>query len=178
MLEAIEALGGIRYLSASHVHGYGALWQLQERFAPEQLALHKADLQLSKAFRVTHPFDDTWALAEGYTLHHVGGHYEGQSLLHDAHHRRVFCGDMFKVDQDAEGRAQALSAHKAFHKNIPLTAAELRHYRTVLAPLAFDSLCTPFEFAPEVGRALALAALDRMLAAPPAVTCYPLSELQ
>ncbi|WP_294190831.1 hypothetical protein, partial [uncultured Sphingomonas sp.] len=101
--------------------------------------------------------------------HHVGGHYEGQAALHDALGRRLFCGDMFKIDQDADGRSHAISSHKAFHKDIPLTHAELRRYRDVIAPLDFDAVLTPFEYAPEVNRAVALAALDDGLARAPGV---------
>jgi hypothetical protein len=76
---------------------------------------------------------------------------------------------MFKVDQDAEGRSRALSSHKAFHKDIPLTHGEIRRYRDAIAPLAFDALLTPFEYAPEIGRDIAVAALEEGLARPPGV---------
>jgi glyoxylase-like metal-dependent hydrolase (beta-lactamase superfamily II) len=169
MLDRIEALGGIAYLSASHAHGYGALFQLQRRLDPAIVAIQRDDLRMTKAFRVTAPFDDTLELAPGYTLHHVGGHYEGQAALHDAPGRRLFCGDMFKIDQDADGRSHAISSHKAFHKDIPLTHAELRRYRDVVAPLDFDAVLTPFEYAPEVNRTVALAALDDGLTRAPGV---------
>ncbi|SEL57113.1 hypothetical protein SAMN05216382_2183 [Sphingomonas palmae] len=169
MLDQIEVLGGVAFLSASHAHGYGALFQLQRRFAPEIVAIQRDDLKMTKAFRVTAPFDDTLELAPGYTLHHVGGHYEGQAALHDARARRLFCGDMFKIDQDADGRSHAISSHKAFHKDIPLTHAELRRYRDVIAPLDFDAVLTPFEYAPEVNRTVALAVLDDGLARAPGV---------
>ena len=174
MLEHIRALGGIRYLAASHAHGYGALFQLQRDCNPDSLAIQRDDLVMTKAMNVTTPFDDRLELAPGYTLHHVGGHYAGQAALHDAHSRRLFCGDMFKVDQDAQGVSHAISMHKAFHKNIPLTHGELRKYRDVIAPLAFDSLCTPFEYAPEVNRDMAIAVLDEALARPPAVKRIPI----
>lgn len=166
MLARIAALGGIATLAASHAHGYGALFQLQREFAPKIVAVHTSDLQMTKAFRVTQPYDDQLDVAQGVTLHHVGGHYAGQAALHDSDNRRLFCGDMFKVDQDAAGKSVALSTHKAFHKNIPLTHRELQHYRDVIAPLDFDSLCTPFEFAPDIGRTQALASLDAALARP------------
>ena len=169
ILATIGELGGIAVLAASHVHGYGALFQLQRAFAPPVVAIHKDDLQLTKAFRVTAPYDDTLDLGEGATLHHVAGHYAGQAALHDARARRLFCGDMFKVDQDVDGRSHAISSHKAFHKNIPLTHAELRRYREAIAPLEFDAALTPFEYAPEVTRSVALAVLDEALARPPGV---------
>ena len=168
MLDEIARQGGIKVLSSSHVHGYGALYQLQEAFDPV-LAIHKDDLRMTKAMRVTCPFDDVLEIGEGLTLHHVGGHYEGQAALHDAKGRRLFCGDMFKIDQDAEGHSRAVSSHKAFHKDIPLTHGELRRYRNVIAPLAFDALLTPFEYAPDVGHDIALAMLEEGLARPPGV---------
>ena len=167
MLEEIAARGGIAVLAASHAHGYGALWQLQEAFDPI-VAIQVDDLKMTKAFRVTWPYDDVLDLGGGFTLHHVGGHYAGQSVLHDAHGKRLFCGDMFKVDQ-RDGRSQALSSHKAYHKNIPLTHGELRRYREVVAGLAFDALLTPFEYAPEIGRDLALRSLDEALERRPGV---------
>ncbi len=169
MLAQVEALGGIAFLAASHAHGYGALFQLQRTFQPPVVAIQREDLGMTKAFRVTAPYDDVMELTRGATLHHVGGHYAGQAALHDAVGRRLFCGDMFKVDQDETGRSTAISSHKAFHKDIPLTHAELRRYRDVIAPLDFDAVLTPFEHAPEVGRDLALAVLDDALARPPQV---------
>lgn len=177
MLAEIERLGGIRFLAASHVHGYGALWQLQDHFRPEVLAIQKEDLWLTKAFRVTTPYDEALSLLPDLTLHHVAGHYEGQAVLHDARRRILFCGDAFKVDQDEEGRSLAVSTHKAFHKNIPLTPAETWRYRTAIAPLVFDSVCTPFEYAPGITRDIALAVLDDQLRGPPAVRHVPLEEL-
>lgn len=169
MLDRIRELGGIAFLAASHAHGYGALYQLQREFAPEIVAIQKDDLNMTKAFNVTTPFDSELQLAPGYMLHHVAGHYAGQAALHDAVSHRLFCGDMFKVDQDAHGTSTAISSHKAFHKNIPLTHGELKAYRDVIAPLRYDSICTPFEFAPEVDSNLALAVLDEALARPPGV---------
>lgn len=176
-LGRLRDLGGVQMLAASHVHGYGALFQLQREFDPPILAIHSDDLQLTKAFRVTWPYDEPIEIAPGYMLIPVGGHYAGQAVLHDAHAGRLFCGDMFKVDQDGEGRSRALSSHKAFHKNIPLTHRELRRYRDVIADLDFDSLCTPFEYAPEVGRDVALAALDAALSRPPGVVPHPVAPI-
>ncbi|MCG5431788.1 hypothetical protein LV457_05710 [Mycobacterium sp. MYCO198283] len=178
MLSAIADLGGVAVLAASHAHAYGALWQLQRAFDPPVVAIHRDDLRMTKAFRVTRPYDDVLELAPGYTLHHTGGHYEGHAALHDAPGRRLFCGDMFKIDQDEHGRSSAISSHKAFHKEIPLTHNEIRRYRDVIAPLDFDAVLTPFEYAPEIGRDLALAALDDQLAHPPAVRAVALEALR
>ena len=176
MLREMERLGGVSLLAASHAHGYGALWQLQETFGPEVVAIQLDDLFMTKAFAVTAPYDETLELAPGYTLHHVGGHYPGQAVLHDAEHKRLFCGDMFKIDQE-DGRSTAVSSHWAFHKNIPLTHGQLRRYREVIAPLDFDAVLTPFEYAPEVGRDVALASLDDALSRPPGVRRFALATV-
>ena len=178
MLAEIQRLGGIRYLAASHAHGYGALWQLQDAFEPEVLAIQKDDLRMTKAFRVTWPYDEALELRPGQVLHHVGGHYEGQAVLHDAERRILFCGDAFKVDQNAAGESLAVSTHKAFHKSIPLTPAEIRQYRAVIEKLDFDTVCTPFEHAVGIGREIALAVLDDGLRGPPGVRHIPVEELQ
>ncbi|NOG72238.1 MBL fold metallo-hydrolase [Roseicella sp. DB1501] len=178
MLAEIRRLGGIRFLAASHCHGYGALWQLQDAFQPEVLAIQKDDLRMTKAFRVTWPYDDALELRPGQRLMHVGGHYEGQAVLHDVGRNTLFCGDAFKVDQAASGEALALSTHKAFHKDIPLTPGEVRKYRNVIGALEFDTVCTPFEHAPGITRDIALALLDDQLRGPPGVRHVPLDELR
>jgi hypothetical protein len=128
--------------------------------------------------RVTWPYDEGLELRPGQRLLHVGGHYEGQAVLHDAGRRILFCGDAFKVDQSASGENIAISTHKAFHKSIPLSPAEVRRYREVITPLDFDTVCTPFEHAPGITREIALAVLDDQLRGPPAVRHLPLESLR
>ncbi len=161
-LEAIAGLGGIAILAASHPHGYGALWQLQRRFDPP-LLIQKEDLQWTKAFRVTHPWDERHEVLPGLVLHHTGGHYEGHAILHDARRRAVFVGDALKLDLDDDGRVRALSCHKAFHKQIPLSPNEARRYRAVFEGIDFDTVFTPFECAVGVPKAAVLELLDRMV---------------
>ena len=154
-LEQIRRLGGIAVLASSHPHGYGALWQLQREFDPV-LTVHRADIPYTKAFRVTWPADDVHELAPGLTMHHVGGHYEGHAVLHDAANRRLFCGDSLKIELAADGTPVAISCHKAFHYEIPLSHAELARYVEVFRGLPFDTALTPFEYAPGVTRELAI----------------------
>ncbi len=163
----IAQLGGVQYASTSHPHGCGALWQLQDRFAPE-LALHKEGLAWSKAFRVTLPYDDPLELVPGVTLQHLGGHYEGHALLHVAELEALFCGDAVKIERDASGRPRALSAHKAYHKHIPLTRNEIRHYRDVIAAYSFAHTFTTFDYAP-LGREQLLAFFDELATSRPSV---------
>ena len=171
----IEELGGIRWLGASHPHGYGALYQLQDHFRPD-LLIQKEDLQWTKAMRVTIPYDEEYEIRPGLTLYHTGGHYEGHSILYDAERRAVFCGDALKIDFDADGTAQRISCHKAYHKQIPLSRDEARRYRDVFARLDFTAAFTPFECATNIDTKAALALLDDVIHGPPHTRPIPIAR--
>ena len=175
-LDHLASIGGIAVLAASHPHGYGALWQLQQRFECPVL-IQKLDLPWTKAFRVTTPYDERHEIAPGLTLYRTGGHYDGHAILHDAARGALFVGDALKLDLDTDGRLVALSCHKAYHKAIPLSPDEARHYRDVFATLAFDAVFTPFEFACHVPKRAVLALFDRMIAGRGSTSAVPVSEL-
>jgi len=177
-IDKIHELGGISVLAASHPHGYGALWQLQREFDPV-LTIHKGDIPYSKAFRVNCPADDVHEIAPGLTLHHVGGHYEGHSVLYDERRRALFCGDSLKIEFDADGVTPvAISCHKAFHYKIPLTRGELAKYVEVFSALPFRTALTPFEYAPGVTRELALKLFAQHIAGRPHTQPVSLDILQ
>ncbi|MGH9272653.1 MAG: MBL fold metallo-hydrolase [Ilumatobacteraceae bacterium] len=158
-LAEIERLGGIAVAAASHPHAYGALWLLQNRFGAD-VAITRADHGWTKAFRVTRPYDDTHELAPGLTLHRTGGHFDGHAVLFDEGRRTLFSGDAVKFDARSDGRAFAVSCHKAWHQATPLTHGELRRYRDVLAPLEFDTVCSPFALARGATTSAVVALLD------------------
>lgn len=159
----IASLGGVDVLGASHPHGYGALWQLQEQHAPRELIIHRDDLQHTKAFKVTRPIDDHHRLDERLELRRLGGHYEGQTALYDHELRVLFLGDALKIDFGPGEVPVALSCHKGYHYAIPLTRAELEHYREVFGAYDFAHVCTPFEFGRGVDRATALSLVEYLL---------------
>ncbi len=164
-LDLIAARGGLQWLSASHPHAYGALWQLQSCFEPT-VAIQAEDLPWTGAFAVTRPFDDCLELAPGLTLWHTGGHFPGHTILHWAERRALFAGDMIKFHHDGGGRLTGLSTHKAFNRRIPMSHAEIRRYRVVVAELNFDRVYTTFESDP-CDRAQVLRLFDAQLAGPP-----------
>jgi hypothetical protein len=176
-LGELRRRGGLVALGASHVHGYGALWQLQDELAPPVLAIGVDDLQWTKAFRVTWPTDDRHELAPGLVMHRSGGHFPGHTVLHDAHRGILFVGDLLKVDLDENDTAVGLSCHKAYHAQIPLSHAEIRQARTLVEGLEFDAVATPFEFAAPVSAKQVLALFDRQLAGQPIAGPVPLAEL-
>lgn len=190
-LETIRSLGGVRVLSTSHPHGYGGLWQLQEAFSPE-LPLQKEDLKYTKAFKVTRPYDATHEIYPDLALHHTGGHYEGHSVLYWDEIAACFCGDALKIDFNNEGApggpaddgstrtgtVTAISCHKGFHYQIPLSPDELRTYRDVFAKLPFTTALTPFEYAPGVTREHAVSLYELLLEGHAHTTPVPISYLE
>ncbi|MDP9434535.1 MAG: hypothetical protein M3P93_04805 [Actinomycetota bacterium] len=176
-LGEIERRGGLAVLASSHVHGYGALWRVQEALQPPVVAVGVRDLEWTKAFRVTWPADDVLELAPDLTLHRTGGHFEGHSVLHDSRRGVLFCGDSMKIDLDDAGRPVALSAHKAFHAQIPLSHGELRHYRSVVEHLDFETVFTPFEGATGITTKHVLKLVDRLLSRQPEAGPVPLAVL-
>ena len=165
-LAEMATAGGLATVVSTHPHGYGALWQLAERFDPE-VVVHTDDVAWTKAFGVTWPADDRHELAPGLVAHHTGGHFAGHLVVHDERAGRLFCGDALKVDIDADGHPAALSCHKAFHQRVPLSRSEVVRYREVMAPLRFESVCTPFEHVAGVDTALVTAFFDHLLAGRP-----------
>ena len=190
-LEKIRELGGIEVLSTSHPHGYGGLWQLQAAFDPV-LPLQKEDVKYTKAFMVNRPYDDTHEIYPGLTLHHTGGHYEGHSVLFWDELAACFCGDALKIDFHGEGtpggpaadgstrvgQPTAISCHKGFHYQIPLSPDELRRYRDVFSRLPFTTALTPFEYAPGVTREHAVSLYELLLEGHPHTTPVPIGYLE
>jgi hypothetical protein len=177
-LEHIEALGGLRFASASHPHSFGALWRLTERWPEAVVPLQVADLGWAGAFAVTRPYDASLALADDLVLHHTGGHFAGHQVLHDAGRGIVFSGDALKLDLDPadERRALGISCHKAFVRNVPLTEAELRGYRAVFERLdPWAQTWTPFEQGANAGRVAALGLIDDQLAGVPHADFVPVA---
>ena len=145
--EKLDELGGVKFVSASHPHGFGAIHQLGQHFPDATIAFQREAVQFTKAMTVNLVFDDVLAIDAAATLHHVGGHYEGQTVLYYEPRKILFCGDALKFELDAHGATVGLSCHKAFHKQIPLSKKEIENYLRVIGELDFTQACTPFEHA-------------------------------
>ena len=163
-IEKLDELGGVKFISASHPHGFGAIHQLEDYYPGATVAFQREAVQFTKALAVNFVFDDVLAIDEATTLYHVGGHYEGQTVLHYEPRKILFCGDALKFDLDAAGKTVAVSCHKAFHKQIPLSKKEIENYLRVIGNLDFRQACTPFEHAPDASTAVARQLYEEQLA--------------
>ena len=165
-IKKIDELGGVKFVSSSHPHGFGAIYQLEDYFPGVTIAFQREAVQFTKALRVNFVFDDVLAIDEAATLYHVGGHYEGQSVLYYEPRKILFCGDALKFDLDAYGKTAAISCHKAFHKQIPLSKKEIEKYLRVIGNLDFRQACSPFEHAPDATTADAVRLFETQLQSP------------
>ena len=176
-LDRVGALGGVRWLSGSHAHVFGAAWRVAERFRPETVH-HTENLPWARAMRTSWPFGTAAGgraeLAPGVSLVHTGGHTPGHTVLHWAARRLVFCGDAFKFNLDVAGRATHVSTHLAYDAHVPLAHDHVRAYQAVFGGLDFDGVVTPWEAVPAGGRAAVLALLDAQLAGRPFADPWPL----
>ena len=163
-LEFIDDLGGVKFMSSSHPHGFGAIYQLEKYYPGAAVAFQREAVQFTKALAVNLVFDDVLAIDEAATLHHVGGHYEGQAVLYYEPRKILFCGDALKFDLDADGKTVGISCHKAFHKQIPLSKKEIENYLRVIGNLDFRQACSPFEHAPDAKTADAVRLFQTQLA--------------
>lgn len=142
-LQFIADAGGAAWLSASHPHTYGMAWRLQNEFSP-QVAIHIFDLKWTNAFNTTFPFNGRLELLPGLTLFHVGGHFEGQAILHWRDKGILFAGDMVKFHFEGDALS-GISTHKAFNRKIPMSHGEIRRYRAIVEKLEFDIVYTSFD---------------------------------
>ena len=162
-IEHVRRLGGVRWLSGSHAHVYGALWRLIEAFEPEVI-LHRDALGLSAHMPATWVYDERVQLTPRVSLHHTGGHMEGHTVMHVAPHQDntgvLYCGDALKFGVAEDGSAQWVSCHKAYDANIPLSLGEVRVYRALFEQLDFDAAYTPWEQVTHGAKAVSLQMLD------------------
>jgi hypothetical protein len=178
-LAAIEGRGGVQFLSASHAHVYGALWQVVDRFRP-RVVMQVEDLNFTQAFRVDVPFDDRWPLLPDVDLHHTAGHTPGHTVLHCRSRRLLMAGDALKFTfaepGQTVGEAVTVSCHAAFDAHIPLSHRQVQRYREVMGPLDFDATLTPWEVVVRGGKRAAMQLFDRQLAGDPFADRLPIAN--
>ncbi|HEX8464877.1 MAG TPA: hypothetical protein VF627_09705 [Abditibacterium sp.] len=162
--------GNLTWLSASHPHAYGALWQLQSRFGA-RVAIPVADLGWTNAFAVSYPFNERLELTPGLEIIQTGGHFDGHCVLYWRPKKALFAGDLLKFHYQ-DGQLNGLSTHKAFNRQIPMSHAEIRAYRAALENLDFERVWTSFD-SEMCSRADIFRLFDAQLAGAPFPTPIP-----
>lgn len=136
---AIDELGGIQAIAVNHPHFYSGLPTWAERFrAPVYLPAADRDWVMGDQRHVHFWDGDQFDLAPGVTIHRLGGHFPGSSVLHWAAgaggRGALFTGDTIMVAQDRN----QFSFMYSYPNLIPQPAREVTRIWNRVAPLAFD----------------------------------------
>lgn len=80
---AVAERGGIRWIAASHPHMFGVQLQWSAAFDDAPVYVNAADTQwLGLRGAAITEWTDELHLADGLTLHRVGGHFPGSAVAH------------------------------------------------------------------------------------------------
>jgi glyoxylase-like metal-dependent hydrolase (beta-lactamase superfamily II) len=140
-VEIVRALGGIDAIALSHPHFYSAMATWGRMFHCPVL-VHEADREWVVDLDPGTKFwnDDSLNLLPGVSLHRMGGHFPGSTVLHLADRRTLLTGDTVLVTRDR----QHVSFMWSYPNYVPLPAAEVERIGRRLQALDFDSLHSAF----------------------------------
>jgi hypothetical protein len=105
-VEEIQSRGGIRAIAISHPHYYAAMVEWSEAFGGVPIYLHEDDRKWVMRLHETIQFwkGDALPLGDGLTLHRLGGHFPGGTILHHARGPKgagaLLTGDILQVVPD------------------------------------------------------------------------------
>jgi glyoxylase-like metal-dependent hydrolase (beta-lactamase superfamily II) len=140
-IEIVRALGGIKAIALSHPHFYSAMASWGRMFDCPVL-VHEADQNWVVAPDPCVKFwqGDVMEVMSGVSLHRLGGHFPGSTVLHLADCRTVLSGDTVLVTWDRRHVAFMWS----YPNYVPLPAQEVERIGQRLHTLDFDALYSAF----------------------------------
>ena len=140
-IEIIRALGGIKAVAVSHPHFYSAMASWGRAFECPVLA-HEADCGwlVEPDPRIEFWSGETREILPGITLHRLGGHFPGSSVLHWSERRTLLTGDTLLVTPDRKHVAFMWS----YPNYAPLPAADVQLIGQRLDALDFDAVHSAF----------------------------------
>lgn len=142
IVEMIKSMGGLMAIAISHPHFYSTMVQWSRAFGGVPIYLHAADQPWVMRPDPSIVFweGQTRSLAEGITLIHCGGHFEGGTVLHWADGAQgkgaLFTGDIIQVAADR----QFVSFMYSYPNYIPLSPASVQQIVAAVAPFPFDRI--------------------------------------
>lgn len=134
----VKALGGLKAIAISHPHFYTSMVEWARAFDCPIL-LHEADrawvVRPDPAIRFWS--GETYDLLPGVTLHRIGGHFAGGTILHCAEGKgAILTGDIASVAPDR----RHVSFMWSFPNWVPLPAAEVARIGAALEAIEFDAI--------------------------------------
>lgn len=140
IIEFTRAKGGVKAIAFSHPHYFTTMNVWADAFDCPIL-IHEADEQwiFNRG-----PYVQVWkgeelSFSGGVTLHRIGGHFPGSSILQvkrDAQSAFICCGDTFYCSPSR----QHLAAMYSYPNRIPLPVAEIKRIRERMQSISFDAL--------------------------------------
>ncbi len=159
-IEIIRALSGLKAVAVSHPHFYSAMATWGRTFDCP-VVVHEADRQW-----VTEPdpciqfwAGETRDILSGVTLHRLGGHFPGSTVLHLPERRTLLTGDTMLVTWDR----RHVSFMWSYPNYVPLAATEVERIGRRLATLDYDTIHSAFWGRGDIPEN-AKAAVDRSIA--------------
>jgi glyoxylase-like metal-dependent hydrolase (beta-lactamase superfamily II) len=140
-IELVQAVGGIRAIAVSHPHFYSAMATWGRTFDCPVM-VHEADRKWVVAPDPCIKFwhGEVTEVMTGVSLHRLGGHFPGSSVLHWADRRILLSGDTVLVTWDRRHVAFMWS----YPNYVPLPAEEAERIGRRLDALEFDALYSAF----------------------------------
>lgn len=145
-IQAVRDLGGIRAIAISHPHYYSTMVEWSRAFDDAPIFLHERDREWVQR---PDPAVQFWSgaareIAEGLTLIHTGGHFDGFQVLHwrdGAEGRGVLLsGDQPQVCADPRW----VSFMWSYPNYVPLNAGEVESIAAILETWSFDRIYGAF----------------------------------
>ena len=141
---AVDALGGLAAVAASHPHMFGAQVAWSQRFGGVPVWVQERDAGwVQRTDPVVRTWDETHEVAPGVTLHRIGGHFPGSAVLRFvAADRRVvlLSGDTVAGTPDEHW----VSFMRSFPNKVPLSAAVVERIATRVLALEPERLYDNF----------------------------------
>jgi len=140
-IQIIRALGGLKAIAVSHPHFYSTMATWGRTFDCP-VFVHEADRQW---LAEPDPHIQFWAgetrdILPGATLHRLGGHFPGSTVLHLPERRTLLTGDTLLVTWDR----MHVSFMWSYPNYVPLAAEEVERIGRRLAALDFDAIYSAF----------------------------------
>jgi hypothetical protein len=170
----VRGLGGIAAIAISHPHYYSAMVEWSRAFGCP-VHLHAADrrhVMRPAAAALRFWEGETLEILPGVTLHRLGGHFAGGTVLHWANGRggALLSGDIVQVAPDRH-----VSFLWSYPNMIPLPGAEVARIGARLTALEFEAVhgAFPGRDIPVGGKAALARSVARYVAALEAVPPEP-----
>jgi glyoxylase-like metal-dependent hydrolase (beta-lactamase superfamily II) len=140
-IDIIRSFGGLKAIAVSHPHFYSAFSTWGRAFECP-VFLHEADKEWAVDPEPCISFwrEETKDILPGITIHRLGGHFPGSTVLQWVDRQALFPGDTILVAFDGKH----VSFMWSYPNNVPLPAAEVERIGLRLEPLDFDSIYSPF----------------------------------